>query len=275
MHRARPRPSIYQEFLMTRFPRHVSVAFTAAALALTIAACNPSADKAKTDAKTEESSKDSGPQIAGLPTKKDKVSYMIGMQMGKSLEQVKDEVDVDVIAKAIKSSVAGEKMLMDDKQAQQIAEAFGQEMQAKQIAKMMAEAKKNKEDGAKFLAENAKKPGVKTTPSGLQYQVITEGTGPKPKDSDVVKVHYKGTLLDGKTFDSSYDRGTPATFPLAAVIPGWREGLALMPVGSKYKLWIPASIGYGEAGTQGGPIGPNATLVFEVELLEIVKPDAK
>ncbi|MDR7098760.1 FKBP-type peptidyl-prolyl cis-trans isomerase [Lysobacter niabensis] len=260
---------------MTRFNRHVSVALAAAALAVTVTACNPPADKAKSDVKTEESAKDSGPQIAGLPTEKDKVSYMIGMQMGKSLEQVKDEVDVEVLTKAIKSSVAGEKMLMDEKQAQQIAEAFGQKMQAKQIAKMMADAKTNKEAGAKFLAENAKKPGVKTTPSGLQYQVITEGTGPKPKDSDVVRVHYKGSLLDGKTFDSSYDRGTPATFPLAGVIPGWREGLALMPVGSKYKLWIPASIGYGEAGTQGGPIGPNATLVFEVELLEIVKPEAK
>ncbi|MFC5569205.1 FKBP-type peptidyl-prolyl cis-trans isomerase [Lysobacter yangpyeongensis] len=256
---------------MTRFNRRASAVLAAAALAVTVAACNKPADKPAADSKAEQGAQDFGPKIAGLPTKKDKVSYMIGMQMGKSLEQVKDEIDVETITKAIKSSVAGEKMLMDDKQAQEIAEAFGQEMQAKQIAKMMAEAKKNREDGVKFLAENAKKPGVKTTPSGLQYQVITEGTGPKPKDSDVVKVHYKGTLLDGKTFDSSYDRGTPATFPLGGVIPGWREGLALMPVGSKYKLWIPGSLAYGEAGTQGGPIGPNATLVFEVELLEIVK----
>ncbi|MFC5578170.1 FKBP-type peptidyl-prolyl cis-trans isomerase N-terminal domain-containing protein [Lysobacter niabensis] len=260
---------------MTRFSRHASVALAAAALAVTVTACNPPADKAKSDTKTEEAAKGSGPQIAGLPTEKDKVSYMIGMQMGKSLEQVKDEVDVDVIAKAIRSSLAGEKMLMDEKQAQEIAQAFGQKMQEKMIAKAKADAEKNKAEGDKFLAENAKKPGVKTTASGLQYQVITEGTGPKPKDTDVVRVHYKGALLDGKTFDSSYDRGTPATFPLGGVIPGWREGLALMPVGSKYKLWIPASIGYGEAGTQGGPIGPNATLVFEVELLEIVKPDAK
>ena len=260
---------------MTRFPRHAAVALAVATLAVSITACNPPADKAKSDAKTEEAAKASGPQIAGLPTEKDKVSYMIGMQMGKSLEQVKDEVDVDVISKAIRSSLAGEKMLMDEKQAQEIAQAFGQKMQEKMIAKAKADAEKNKAEGDKFLAENAKKPGVKTTPSGLQYQVITEGTGPKPKDTDVVRVHYKGTLLDGKTFDSSYDRGTPATFPLGGVIPGWREGLALMPVGSKYKLWIPASIGYGEAGTQGGPIGPNATLAFEVELLEIVKPDAK
>ena len=178
------------------------------------------------DADVKGAADDTGPKIAGLPTEKEKVSYMIGMQMAKSLDPVKDEVDVDVIAKAIKSSLAGEKLLMDEKQAQQIAETFGQKMQAKQIAKMMADAKTNKEQGEKFLAENAKKPGVKTTPSGLQYQVITEGTGPKPKDSDVVKVNYKGTTLDGKTFDSSYDRGTPATFPLAGVIPGWREALS-------------------------------------------------
>src|SRR4030095_14246008 len=143
---------------MTRFNRHVSVALAAAALAVTVTACNPPADKAKSDAKTEESAKDSGPQIAGLSTKKDKVSYMIGMQMGKSLDQVKDEVDVDVITKTLKATVAGEKLLMDDKQPQQIAKAFGQEMQAKQMEKMMAEAKKNKEAGDKFLAENAKKP---------------------------------------------------------------------------------------------------------------------
>jgi FKBP-type peptidyl-prolyl cis-trans isomerase FkpA len=261
---------------MSFSPRHAAVALAMAALTISITACNPPTDKAKSEGKTEEAGKgDEGPKIAGLPTEKDKVSYMIGMQMGRSLEQVKDEVDVDVIAKAIKTSLAGEKLLMDDKQAQEVAQAFGQKMQAKQIAKMMAEAKKNQDEGQKFLAENAKKPGVKTTPSGLQYQVITEGTGPKPKDTDIVRVHYKGTLLDGKTFDSSYDRGQPATFPLTGVIPGWREGLALMPVGSKYKLWIPSSIGYGESGTQGGPIGPNATLAFEVELLEIVKPDAK
>ncbi|HEV8695924.1 MAG TPA: FKBP-type peptidyl-prolyl cis-trans isomerase [Lysobacter sp.] len=261
---------------MSFSPRQAAVALAMAALTLSVTACNPPADKAKSEGKTEEAAKgEEGPKIAGLPTEKDKVSYMIGMQMGKSLEQVKDEVDVDVISKAIKASLAGEKLLMDEKQAQQVALAFGQKMQAKQIAKMMAEAKKNQDEGQKFLAENAKKPGVKTTASGLQYQVVTEGTGPKPKDTDIVRVHYKGTLLDGKTFDSSYDRGQPATFPLTGVIPGWREGLALMPVGSKYKLWIPSSIGYGESGTQGGPIGPNATLVFEVELLEIVKPDAK
>ena len=112
---------------------------------------------------------------------------------------------------------------------------------------------------------------VKTTASGLQYLSLTEGTGPKPKATDVVRVHYKGALLDGKTFDSSYDRGQPVVFPLDQVVPGWQEGLHLMPVGSKYKLWIPGNLGYGEKGTPGGPIGPNAMLVFDVELIDIVK----
>jgi FKBP-type peptidyl-prolyl cis-trans isomerase len=143
-------------------------------------------------------------------------------------------------------------------------------MQAKQLAKMMADAKKNEAAGATFLAQNGKRPGVQTTASGLQYQVLTQGTGAKPTASDVVKVNYKGMLLDGKTFDSTYDRNEPATFPLQQVVPGWQEGIALMPVGSKYRFWIPAALGYGMKGTPGGPIGPNATLVFDVELLSIL-----
>jgi FKBP-type peptidyl-prolyl cis-trans isomerase len=143
-------------------------------------------------------------------------------------------------------------------------------MQAKHIAKMMADAKTNLESGNKFLAENAKKPGVTTTPSGLQYEVMTDAKGVKPGPKDAVKVNYKGSLLDGKPFDSSYDRGEPAVMPLNGVIPGWSEGLQLMPVGAKYKFWIPASLAYGE---QAPPmIGPNQVLVFEVDLLEIVKP---
>jgi FKBP-type peptidyl-prolyl cis-trans isomerase len=256
--------------------RHTAL-IAATALSLLAAGCNKPGDKPAADkpAATADAKAADGKQIAGLATEKEQASYMIGMMMGKQLEPMKDEVDVDTIVKAIKSTLAGEKLLLTEEQAKEVSDAFGQKMQAKQIAKMMSDAKKNLEDGQKFFAENAKKPGVKTTASGLQYQVITEGTGAKPKATDAVRVHYKGSLLDGKTFDSSYDRGTPATFPLGGVIPGWREGLALMPAGSKYTLWIPASIGYGEAGTQGGPIGPNATLVFEVELLEIVKPDAK
>lgn len=253
-------------------PRHAAILSTALVAALA-AGCNKPAgkdDAAKpaADAKAGAAST----AIPGLATEKDQVSYMVGMALAKQLEPMKDEIDVDTISKAIKTSLSGGKLLMTEEQAQKVGETFGQKMQAKQLAKMMADAKTNLEAGQKFLAENAKKPGVQSTPSGLQYQVITEGKGAKPKSGDVVRVHYKGSLLDGKVFDSSYDRGQPVVFPLDQVVPGWQEGLQLMPVGSKYKLWIPANLGYGEKGTPGGPIGPNSTLVFEVELIDIVKP---
>ena len=205
----------------------------------------------------------------GLPTEKEQVSYTIGMAMGKQLAEIKDEVNVDTVVKALRTQMSGGKGLINDEQAQQIMQAFGQKMQAKQIAKMMEEGKANLDKGEKFLAENGKKQGVVTTASGLQYQVLTEGKGAKPGATDGVKVNYKGTLLDGKEFDSSYKRGEPAVLPLQGVIPGWAEGLQLMPVGSKYKFWIPANLAYGE---QAPPmIGPNQVLEFEVELLEIVK----
>lgn len=256
-------------------PRHTALAIAVAMAALT-AACNKPADKpeaAKTDATAEAGKAGDAKAIPGLATEKEQVSYMIGMDMARSLEPVKDEIDLDTLNKALKSSLAGEKLLLDEKQAGEIREAFGQKVQAQRIAKMMADAKKNLEDGQKFLAENGKKQGVVTTASGLQYQVVSEGTGPKPKATDAVVAHYKGALLDGKTFDSSYDRGQPATFQLNQLVPGWQEGIALMPVGSKYRFWIPSKLAYGEQGA--GPIGPNQTLVFEVELLDIAKPQGK
>ena len=248
--------------------------FTAIAIATTLAlaACDKVEKKPAAEGdKAAEAAKDPAAKTGypGLPTEKEQVSYTIGMAMGKQLTEIKDEVNLDTVVKALRSQMAAEKMLINDEQAQEIMESFGQKMQAKQIAKMMAEAKANMEKGQKALAENGKKPGVVTTASGLQYQILTEGKGPKPGATDGVKVHYKGTLLDGKTFDSSYDRGEPAVMPLQGVIPGWAEGLQLMPVGSKFKFWIPAQLAYGE---QAPPtIGPNQPLVFEVELLEIVK----
>ena len=245
----------------------------AASLTILAAGCKPG-DKPAEKAATAEKGADTK-SIPGLPTEKDQVSYMIGMAMAKQLEPTKDDIDVDTIAKAIKTSLEGKKLLLTDEQAAQIAQDFSQKMQAKQIAKMMADARTNLAAGEAFFAKNAKVPGVQTTPSGLQFQVVTQGKGAKPKPTDVVRVNYKGSLLDGKTFDSSYERGEPATFPLNQVVPGWQEGIAMMPVGSKYKFWIPAKLGYGDKGTPGGPIPPNATLVFEVELLDIVKPDAQ
>ena len=248
----------------------------AVAATLTLGACNKPADSkpAATDAKGAAAKPGDKPAqaIAGLPTDKDQVSYMLGMNMGKMLEPAKDEIDLDVMMKAIRSTMNGEKPLMDDKQVASVNEAFMQRMQIKQMQKAMQDAKKNGEEGEKFLAENGKKPDVKTTASGLQYQVVSEGTGPKPKPTDVVKVKYKGTTLDGKEFDSTEAHGgEPAMMPVNKVIPGWSEGVQLMPVGSKYKFWIPAKLAYGEQGTPGGPIQPNATLVFDVELVSIEK----
>ncbi len=241
-----------------------------------LAACNKPADKPAAADAAKPAAEGEGAaaavKIAGLATDKQQASYMIGMRMAKQLDQIKGEVDVDTIARAMKSQLAGEKMLMTDEQANQVEAAFGDRMRVKMMEEQMAKARKNAEAGPKFLAENTKKPGVQTTASGLQYQVVTEGKGAKAKEGDVVKVQYKGTELDGKVFDSSYDRGEPAMIPLGQVVPGWREGILLMPVGSKYKFWLPANLGYGENPPPGAPFGPNAVLSFEVELLDIVKP---
>lgn len=249
-------------------PRSMTAVLLLAALAA--AGCNK-ADKPAADAATKTDATAKGDQIPGLPTEKDRISYMVGMDLAKSLQPVKDEIDFDVVSKAVKTGLSGGKYLMTDDQAQKVREAFSEKLQAKQIAEMMAKAKKNAADGAAFLAANGKKPNIKTTATGLQYEVITEGKGAKPKATDVVQVNYKGSLLDGTVFDDSSQHGGPASIPLPAVVPGWREGISLMPVGSKYRFWIPAALGYGEQGTPGGPIPPNATLVFEVELLGIEK----
>lgn len=213
------------------------------------------------------------PAIEGLKTDNEKISYMIGLQMANSLQQVKEYIDADALAKAVKAGLSGQDKLMTDQQAQQVGMAFGLFLQQKEMARRAEQGAKNLAEGEAFLAANKGKPGVRTTESGLQYQVLRAGSGARPSAADTVKVHYRGTLLDGKEFDSSYARGEPATFPLAGVIPGWTEGVQLMPVGSKYVFWIPSALAYGQNGA-GQDIPPNATLKFEVELLEIVKADA-
>lgn len=254
---------------MTRNPRIITASLLSASLLFAIAACKP-VDRDAAAAEDTDGSPSADAAIPGLKTEKQQVSYMIGMQIGESLKPVKDEIDMAMVERAIRTSVEDGKLLMTPEQAMEVAKTFGERMQAKQQAEAVAKAKTNLDEGAKFMAANANKPGVKTTDSGLQYQVLTEGEGAKPKADQTVRVHYKGELLDGTTFDSSYDRGEPAVFALNQVAPGWAEGVQLMPVGSRYKLWIPSKLGYGEQGTPGGPIGPNATLVFEVELLDIV-----
>jgi FKBP-type peptidyl-prolyl cis-trans isomerase len=209
-----------------------------------------------------------------LESEKDKVSYMVGLDVGRSLEQIKDELDLKVFIQAIETVLQDKPSAMTEEEALEVRQAFMQKLQAKQAAVQQEAATKNLAAGQAFLADNKKKSGVMTTESGLQYQVMTEGKGAKPALTDTVKVHYVGTLLDGTQFDSSIDRGQPAQFALNGVIPGWTEALQLMPEGSKYTLWIPAELAYGDRGTPG-PIGPNSTLRFEVELLEIVKAEVK
>ncbi|HRN62021.1 MAG TPA: FKBP-type peptidyl-prolyl cis-trans isomerase [Luteimonas sp.] len=251
--------------------RTPTLALLAVALSFALLACKP-LDK-DTGKPLDGSDEAAAPTVAakgGLKTEKQQVSHVIGMQIGDSLKSAKDEIDLDTIFKAIRSTVDGKEPLFTQEEAMQVMQAFGTRMQARQMAEFQESGKKNAEEGAKFLAENAKKGDVKTTESGLQYQVLSEGSGAKPKASDSVRVHYRGTLLDGEVFDDSYARGEPVEFALSQVVPGWQEGLQLMPAGSKYRLWIPGQLGYGEQGTPGGPIGPNATLVFEVELLDVV-----
>lgn len=245
------------------------VALGTLAAALVATGCDKNAPAAKNEAAKAEAKTADPNAIPGLKDEKARVSYMIGLDMGQTLKQVKDEIDLPTLERALKTSMEGGKPLMNEQQAQQVREAFAQKLQLKRMQEQMQAASKNAKEGQAFFAKNGKAPGVQTTASGLQYQVLKAGNGPKPKATDAVTVHYTGTLLDGTKFDSSYDHGGPATLPLAQVVPGWREGIQLMPVGSKYRLWIPAALGYGEQGTPGGPIPPNATLVFDVELIGI------
>ncbi len=207
-------------------------------------------------------------QDSQLKTEKDKVSYMVGMQIGSSLSQIKDEIDMAMVTKAIESTLKGETPLLTQEQAMEVQKGFAERLQAKRAGEMQVVATKNKAEGEAFLTKNKAVAGVKTTTTGLQYQIVKAGTGPKPSATDTVKVHYTGTTLDGTKFDSSVDRGEPAQFALNAVIPGWTEALALMPVGSKWTLWIPSGLAYGDRGRPGIP--GKATLVFDVELIEVV-----
>lgn len=203
-----------------------------------------------------------------LKTLKDSVSYSIGMSIGQNLKMQQVNVEPAVLAKGIKDILDSSKTLMTDQEAQTVMMNFQKEMMAKQEEKMKAQGETNKTAGENFLSENKKKEGVVALPNGLQYKVIKMGNGPKPKATDTVSVHYRGTLINGTEFDSSIKRGQPATFPLNGVIKGWTEGLQLMPVGSKFEFFIPSDLAYGDRGA-GQLIGPNSTLIFEVELLSI------
>jgi FKBP-type peptidyl-prolyl cis-trans isomerase len=204
---------------------------------------------------------------AELETDAQKLGYIIGMDIGKSLKQQGTEIDLDSLFEAIQATYRDEPLAMTPEQAASIREEFIAERRAEAEADRSSQAAANAAAGDKFLLENRNVEGVKVTDSGLQYKVIEMGEGAKPAATDTVTVHYRGTLLSGEEFDSSYSRNQPMTFQLDQVIPGWTEGVQLMPVGSKFMFYIPPNLAYGPNG--GGPIGPNATLVFEVELLGI------
>lgn len=214
------------------------------------------------------------PAVLTLNTQKEKASYVIGLNIGRSMH--KDSVDVDtaILLRGMKDGLAGAKPLLTDDEARAVMVALQADLRTKQEEKMQALAETNKKEGDAFFAENKTKDGVVTLPSGLQYKVLVEGTGPKPTATDTVVCNYKGTLLDSTEFDSSYKRGQPVTFPVNGVIKGWTEALQLMPVGSKWQLFVPPDLAYGARGGPGGGIGPNATLIFEVELMSI-KPKAE
>ncbi len=199
---------------------------------------------------------------------KEKLGYSIGMDIGATLKRQSIEVDVDSLTKGLKDTYTGGKTLLTEEESRQLILDYQKQVMEKQAEAMKQLGEKNKMDGEKFLAENGKKEGVQTLPSGLQYKVITPGTGKSPKATDTVTTNYRGTLIDGKEFDSSYKRGEPATFPVSGVIAGWTEALQLMKEGDKWQLFLPPNLAYGERGA-GRDIGPNATLIFEVELISV------
>jgi len=209
-----------------------------------------------------------------LKTQKDKTSYAMGMNMGAGLRKQAIDIDPAIVARGLRDSFTNGKTLLSEEEERTLLTQLQNEMRKKQqeLAQVAGEA--NKKQGVAFLEANKTKDGVVTLPSGLQYKVLQAGTGPKPAATDTVVCNYRGTLLDNTEFDSSYKRGQPATFPVGGVIKGWTEALQLMPVGSKWQLFIPAELAYGERGA-GGQIGPGATLIFEVELLSIQSADKK
>jgi FKBP-type peptidyl-prolyl cis-trans isomerase len=242
----------------------------------TPAATTQPASPAKTQhASTPKSTAKAGTSTAGktqtplaLKTQKDKFSYAMGMNLGANLHKQSVPVDPNIMARGLKDALAGGKTLLTEEEARAAITAVRNDMREKQQAKMQAAGGANKKEGEAFLADNKSKEGVVALPSGLQYKVLKEGNGPKPTATDSVVCNYRGTLINGTEFDSSTKNGGPATFPVNGVIKGWTEALQLMPVGSKWQLFVPSGLAYAERGA-GGDIGPNATLIFEVELVSI------
>ena len=227
-------------------------------------------------ARTGTAAKPRTPALLTLKTQKDKASYAVGLNVGKNLgaQLAQQSVDVDqaILLRGVKDALAGGKTLLTDDEVKSVLTQLQTEVRARQQEKMKAVSEMNKKEGLEFLTANKEKEGIVTLPSGLQYKVLTEGTGPKPAATDTVVCNYRGTLINGAEFDSSYKRGQPLSIQVNGVIKGWTEALQLMPVGSKWQLFIPSDLGYGDRGS-GPNIGPGATLIFEVELLSIQGKD--
>jgi FKBP-type peptidyl-prolyl cis-trans isomerase FklB len=229
------------------------------------------------DAKPGPSSTDNSPPTSALKDDKDKISYSLGVDIGRTLQRLELDLNIPALSQGIADVLGNKPKALTDEQVQQTLQAFQQQLMKKQQEamskkqdEMKVAAEKNKADGKKFLDDNAKKPGVKSTASGLQYKVIKEGTGDKPSDTDTVETNYRGTTIDGKEFDSSAKHGTSFTLPVNGVIKGWAEALKMMPVGSKWQIYVPAELAYGDEG-YGDDIPPGSTLVFDLELLNIKK----
>jgi FKBP-type peptidyl-prolyl cis-trans isomerase len=209
-----------------------------------------------------------GAQSTTLTTTKDKQSYAIGMNLGENLKAQSVDIDPTLLVRGVKDTLTGSKPLLTPEEERATLMELQAGLRKNQMEKMAKASEKNKKEGEEFLTANKAKPGVVTLPSGLQYKIMQAGTGPKPTATDSVSCNYRGTLIDGTEFDSSYKRGQPTTFPVSGVIKGWTEALQLMPVGSKWQLFVPASLAYGDRAASA-LIGPDATLLFEVELLSI------
>jgi len=246
------RPSYFSRNLERELPMRHKIGFTLTIALVSLASCQTQ------------------PGTSSLETDDQKASYGIGLQMGSQLVPAESHLDVDAFMAGVRDAMAGNEPAVPQDQLQVALQALNQAVMEEETQRREVEGEKNTAEGEAFLAENADKEGIIVTESGLQYEVLREGDGPKPTTSDQVSIHYIGTLLDGTQFDSSYDRGQPATFGVTGVIPGFSEGLQLMSTGSHYKFYIPSEIGYGPNGS-GRVIGPNATLVFEVEMLEIIQ----
>jgi FKBP-type peptidyl-prolyl cis-trans isomerase FklB len=235
---------------------------------------SPSAppSKAQTTPAAKRPTAAKNPAALTLSTEKDKVSYALGMNLGRNLRKDSLEIDTDILVKGVRDGLAGDKLLLTDAEAQAVLTQLQNNVRKIEQERAQAAGETNKKQGQEFLAANKSKEGVVALPSGLQYKILQQGTGPKPTPADTVVCNYRGTLIDNTEFDSSFKRGQPATFGVSQVIKGWTEALQLMPVGSKWQLFIPPDLAYGDRGA-GAQIGPNATLIFEVELLSIQAKD--